>query len=128
MRVVKLLFAQAFFGSDNVNSQFNAATTLKGGKGFSLNVNNGLVAVSYGIPSAPPVTITDIKYRPGVGITLTWNNVFSGHTYQVYSKSQVPGGAWTTVGSPVSAAGPTASFIDARLPLAAERFYKVQTQ
>jgi hypothetical protein len=122
------LFAQAFFGSDNINSQLNAATTLKGGKGFSLDVNNGLVAVRYGTPSAPPVTITGINYQPGVGIALTWANCFPGHNYQVLYKDQVPTGTWTNVGSPVTATNTAASFTDTRLPLAAKRFYKVQTQ
>ena len=116
------LFDQAFFGSNNQNSQFNAATTLKHGKGFSLDVNNGLVAVSYGVPAAPPVTITSATYQPGVGVSLIWNNCFNGHNYQVLYKNAVPNGAWNSLGSPVTAVGPTASFTDANLPLATARF------
>ena len=122
------LFDQAFFGSNNQNSQLNAATTLKGGKGFSLDVNNGLVAVSYSVPAAPPVTITSATYQSGVGVSLTWNNCFNGHNYQVLYKNAVPNGAWNSLGSPVTAVGPTASFTDTNLPLATARFYRIQSE
>src|SRR6185312_16520331 len=71
------LVDQAFFGSKNVNSQFNSVTTLKGGKGFALDVNNGVTAVSYGAPSAPGVRITSIAYAPA-NVSLNWNNTFNG--------------------------------------------------
>ena len=121
------LFDQAFFASNNANSQGNAVTTLKGGRGYSLNVNNGLVAVSYGVPPAPPVQITSATYQPGTGVTLTWNNCFSGHNYQVVYRSALTSGAWTPIGAPVPGVGPTASFTDTS-SLAAERFYRVQSK
>ena len=122
------LFDQAFFGSNNQNSQLNAVTRLKGGKAFSLDVNNGLTAVSYGVPPAPPVTITGVSYQAGTGIVLAWNNTFNGHSYQVFYKDAVPGGTWTALGAPVTPTGPTASFTDTHLPLASARFYQVQSQ
>ena len=122
------LFDQTFFGSNNQNAQFNAVTALKGGKGFALNVNNGVVAVSYSTPGAPPVTITSVVYQAGTGVILTWNNCLNGHQYQVLYSSQVPNGAWAALGSPVTATGPTASFTDTQLPLAAARFYRVESK
>jgi hypothetical protein len=122
------LFNQAFFGSNNANAQENAATTLKGGLGFSLDVNNGLTAISYSVPAAPPVTISSAVYQPGTGIVLTWDNCFNGHKYQVQYKNAVPGGSWNSLGSAVTAVGPTASFTDTHLPLATARFYRVQSQ
>jgi hypothetical protein len=121
------LFDQAFFGSVNINSQFNAATALKAGKAFGLDVNNGLVALSYGVPAAPAVTITSVTNQPGTGVTITWSNCFSGHNYQVAYKNALTNGPWTTLGAPVSAAGPTASFTDTAA-LKAARYYRVQTE
>ena len=121
------LFNQAFFGSVNINSQLNAATALKAGKAFGLDVNNGLVALSYGVPLAPPVTITSVSYQAGTGVTINWNNCFNGHKYQVVYKNALTIGSWTPLGSPVTAVGPTASFLDTP-PLAAARYYRVQSE
>ncbi len=120
------LFDQAFFGSNNINSQENAVTTLKGGQGFALNVNNGLTAVSYGTPGAPPVTITSVSYAPG-NVTVTWNNVFVGHSYQVQYKDHLTDPSWTNLGSPVTTSNPTASASDTSAPPGG-RFYHVVSQ
>jgi hypothetical protein len=121
------LFNQAFFGSNNANAQENAVVTLKGGLGFALDVNNGLTAISYGVPAAPPVTITSASYQPGTGVTINWNNCFSGHNYQVVYKNALTNGSWTSLGSPVPAAGLTASFTDTSA-LGAARYYRVQSE
>jgi hypothetical protein len=121
------LFNQAFFGSVNINSQLNAATALKAGKAFGLDVNNGLVALSYGVPLAPPVTITSVSYQAGTGVTINWNNCFNGHKYQVVYKNALTNGSWTSLGSPVTAVASTASFTDPS-PLAAARYYRVQSK
>jgi hypothetical protein len=121
------LFDQAFFGSDNANAQENAVTTLKGGLGFALDVNNGLAAISYGVPAAPAVTITSVSYQPGTGVTINWNNCFTNHSYQVVYKNALTSGSWTPLGSPVAAAGPTASFTDTSA-LPAARYYRVQSE
>jgi hypothetical protein len=120
------LFDQAFFGSNNVNSQQNAVTTLKGGLGFSLDVNNGITAVSYGIPSAPAVTLVSISYAPGA-VTLNWNNAFNTHGYQVQYKDNLLDIVWTNVGAPVIATGATASYTDTTAT-GATRFYRVISQ
>jgi hypothetical protein len=121
------LFNQAFFASNNANAQENAVVTLKGGRGYGLNVNNGIVALSYGVPTAPAVTITSVTNQPGTGVTINWNNCFNGHNYQVVYKNALTNGSWTSLGSPVTAAGPTASFTDTS-PLSAARYYRVQSE
>jgi hypothetical protein len=121
------LFDQAFFGSVNINSQLNAATALKAGKAFGLDVNNGLVALSYGVPTAPAVTITSASYHEGTGVTLNWNNCFNGHKYQVVYRNALTNGTWTSVGAAVTAVGPTASLTDTP-PLPAARYYRVQSE
>ena len=120
------LFDQAFFGSANVNSQENSVTTLKGGLGFALDVNNGITAVSYGIPVAPSVTVTSVAYAPGA-VTLVWNNTFNGHGYQVQYKNNLLDVLWTNVGSPVVATGATATYTDTTAS-GATRFYRVVSQ
>jgi hypothetical protein len=121
------LFDQTFFGSNNQNGQLNAATTLKGGKAFSLDVNNGVVALAYAVPPAPPVTIISVTNHPGTGVTLTWNNCFNGHNYQLVYKGALTNGTWHPIGSPVTAVGPTASATDTS-PLTTARFYRVQSE
>ncbi|HSY18185.1 MAG TPA: hypothetical protein VK815_07620 [Candidatus Acidoferrales bacterium] len=120
------LVDQAFFGSVNANSQFNAVTTLKGGLGFSLNVNNGITAISYGAPSAPAVTITSVGYAPGA-VTLNWNNTFNNHGYQVQFKNHLLDPLWTNVGLPVTNNAPTASYMDTSAT-GTTRFYRVISQ
>jgi hypothetical protein len=117
------LFDQVFFGSVNINSQKNAATALKAGLGFSLDVNNGVVAFSYGLPAAPGVTITSVVYAPG-HVTINWNNVFSGHTYQLQSAATLVHPTWVNVGAPVSTSNPTASAVDTSSSATA-KFYRV---
>lgn len=120
------LIEQVFFDSNNANAQANAVTTLKAGHGFSLDVNNGIVALSYGAPALPGFPITSVSYRPGVGTTLSWVS-FNGHSYQVQYKNNVTDVSWTAVGAPIIAAGATSSFTDATAT-GATRFYRVVGQ
>ena len=120
------LFSQTFFGSNNANVQENSVTTLKGGLGFALDVNNGIVAISYGIPVAPSVTLTSVAYAPG-SVTLNWNNTYNGHGYQVQYKNNLLDVSWTNVGSPVVATAATASYTDTSAS-GATRFYRVVSQ
>lgn len=117
------LFEQAFFLSNNPNSQENAQVTLKGGRAYALDVNNGLVALSYGVPAAPGVTITSVAYAPG-NVTIDWNNAFSGHAYQLQSTTNLAHPTWINVGAPVSTANPTASASDTS-PSVTAKFYRV---
>ena len=126
------LFEQAFFGSDNINSQDNAVTTLRTiqgagyGLGLALDVNNGITAFSYGVPAAPGVVLTSVAYAPG-NVTITWNNTFVGHSYQVQFKNNLLDATWTNLGSPVPTTGETASYSDTTAS-GASRFYRVITQ
>ncbi len=120
------LFNQAFFGSSYANSQENAASVLVGGLGFALDVNNGITAISYGMPSAPAVKITSVAYAPGA-VTLNWNNTFDNHTYQVRYKNNLPDTSWTSIGSPITATDATASYVDTTAG-GSSRFYRVISQ
>jgi hypothetical protein len=120
------LFHQAFFAANNANAQDNAVSVLKGGLGFGLDVNNGLVAIHYSAPPAPGVILTSVAYAPG-NVTISWNNNATGHNYQVQYKNALLDPSWTNVGSPVTTTNSTASFSDTTAT-GATRFYRVVTQ
>jgi hypothetical protein len=123
-----VLFNQSFFASNNDNAQENAVTVLKGGLAFALNVNNGLIALSYGVPSfpAPAVKLTGITYAPG-SVTITWSNAVASHGYQVQYKNTLSDSSWTSIGSSVTATGSTASYTDTTAT-GGTRFYRVISQ
>jgi len=56
------------------------------------------------------------------GTTLTWDSA-SGRRYQVWGRETL-GAAWTKLGNPISAAGESAEFTDAR-PTSSVRLYRV---
>jgi hypothetical protein len=116
------LFEQAFFGSKNANSQNNAVTVLKAGKGFGLDVNNGLVALSYSVPAAPVPVIRNVAASGG-SISFTYQT-FTGRSYQVQYRTSLTSGSWIPIGSPTVASGPTATFSESIGPDTA-RFYRV---
>ena len=117
------LFEQDFFAATNPNTQENSVVTLKGGWGFGLDLNNGVVGFTYSLPSAPAVTITSVAYSPGKTI-LNWNNTFDAHTYQVQYKNQLLDATWTSLGSPVPATDATMSYPDTTAT-GETRFYRV---
>jgi hypothetical protein len=119
------LYDQDFFPSFNANSQYNAVVTLKNSKGFALDVNNGVLAFNYGVPSAPAVTLTSVSYVPG-NVTINWNNTFDNHLYSVYSTTSLTGGSWSLLGT-VTGTNATASFSDTST-VGPTRFYKVLSQ
>lgn len=119
------LFNQDFFPSVNPNYQENSVVTLKQGLGYALNVNNGIVAFSYSLPAAPAVTLTSVAYLPH-SVTITWNNTFDGHAYQLYYKNRLTDATWTLLGT-VTATDATASYTDTTATGAA-RFYQVVSQ
>ena len=120
------LFNQNFFPANNSNSQENSVVTLKGGWGFGLNVNNGIIAFNYSLPAAPAVTLTSVTYATGNTI-LTWNNTFDNHTYQVQYKNTLLDASWKNLGSPVTATNATASYTDTTAA-GTTRFYRVVSQ
>jgi hypothetical protein len=118
------LFNQAFFASNNANGQENAATTLKAGKAFGLNVNNGLVALTYGTPAAPRTTIISVTWVSGVGATITWQ-AFNARSYQVQFKNALTDANWTDIGAPIVGATATAAYTDATAT-GAKRYYRIK--
>jgi len=109
------LFDQVFFPSLNGNIQENGATAVKFPRIYSLDVNNGIVALSYGVPAAPPLppfSFTAITNQTGTGVTLTWQS-FAGRTYQVQSTSSLTSVSWGNLGAPIVATGSTTSYTDA---------------
>jgi hypothetical protein len=104
-----VLANQTFSGSENANSQFNAAAAVKFPYAFGLDVNNGLVALYYAVPPAPllrfPVTVANV---PGVGLVLSWPTV-AGHNYQVQSMTSLLG-SWSNAGSPIAGTGGTVTY------------------
>jgi hypothetical protein len=105
------MFDQVFFPSNNGNSQDNGATAVKYPRIYSLDVNNGIVAISYSVPLLP-FSITSVSDIPGTGVTLTWQSV-AGRTYQVEFASRLSGTtAWSNLGSPIVATGATTSYTD----------------
>jgi hypothetical protein len=58
------------------------------------------------------------------GTTIRWQSV-AGKRYQVFSRTQVTGSPWQSLGSPVTAAGSQAQYFDAGAT-GALKFYRVQ--
>lgn len=120
------LFEQDFMPASNPNSQENSVVTLKGGLGFALDVNNGIVAFSYSAPSAPAVTLTGVSYAPS-NTVINWNNNFSAHGYQVQYKHTLLDLLWNNLGAAVTNSTATASFNDTTAG-GGTRFYRVISQ
>jgi len=120
------LFNQSFFPGPFGNIQLVAATDIKYPWAFGLDVNNGIIALNYGVPAAPTVTLTSVDYAPG-NVTITWNNTFVGHGYQVQYKNSLSDAAWTNLGSPVTTTNAAASFPDTTAT-GNTRFYRVVSQ
>ncbi len=117
------LFNQSFYPSFNANVQFNAAVAIGGGRAYSVDANNGIIALSYTVPVLPPApTITDVSHA-GTSTTVTWTT-FNGRNYQLQSRDSLTSGAWANVGSPVVGSGPTASATDTSAT-PTSRFYRV---
>jgi hypothetical protein len=54
-----ILFQQSFFAAANANGNANAAIAMKYPRVYGLDVNNGIVALTYGVPaSSPPAIVT----------------------------------------------------------------------
>ncbi len=115
------MFDQAFFPSNNGNSQDNGATVIKYPRIYSLDVNNGIVALTYSVPLVP-FTITSFTGAVSSGLTLSWATI-PNHTYQVQYATLLSG-PWTNLGAPIVASGPSASYTDTSASGTA-RFYRV---
>lgn len=122
-----VLFNQTFYSANNVNSQHNAAAAVKFPRAFGLDVNNGLVALAYGVP--PPLVLPygiTAAYTNGVGLVLTWPTV-SGRNYQLQSRAALATGSWGNVGAAISGSGSPVSYTNNTLSGLA-LFYRVVAQ
>jgi hypothetical protein len=120
-------YYQAFFPAYNVNGNGNAATTIKFPYIFSLDANNGIIALQYSVPLVPFNLVK--SYTPGGALVLTWQTV-TGHSYQVQSTSTIldgPGTVWSNVGSSFTAPIPgTHSFTNTSFPINTQLYYRVK--
>ncbi len=119
------LFHQAFFATANGNIQANAAVAIKSGRAFALDVNNGIVALSYGVPPPPlsAYSIASVTAQPGPAVVLTWQSV-SGHSYQVQYKNSLSDASWINTGSPITATGATTASTNSVIGTNT-RFYRI---
>jgi hypothetical protein len=104
------MFDQAFFPSFNGNSQDNGATAVKYPRIYSLDVNNGIVALTYSVPLVP-FSVISVSDTTATGVVLAWQSV-AGHTYQVQFATALAGAPWTNVGAPIVATGATTTYAD----------------
>ncbi|SPE53156.1 exported hypothetical protein [Verrucomicrobia bacterium] len=120
-------YYQAFFPAYNPNINGNAATTIKYPYIFSLDANNGIIALTYAIPPPPivPYNITAVTNHAG-SVVLTWQSV-AQRTYQVQYTGAVLANntAWTNLGSPITATNSTTTYTDATSPRPAARYYRI---
>jgi hypothetical protein len=118
-------YFQAFFPVYNANYNGNAATVVKFPYIFSLDANNGIIALQYGIPLLPFALANSTANRSGL---LTWPTV-AGHTYQLQATPSLGGNTtWSNVGPPLHASlSGTQSFTNTSLPGTA-LFYRVTAQ
>ena len=118
------MFDQAFFPSFNGNSQDNGATAVKYPRIYSLDVNNGIVALQYSVPLVP-FSITSVSDTTATGVVLKWQSV-SNHTYQVQFATALSGTTWTNLGPPIVAGGATTTYDDTSADASrASGFYRV---
>lgn len=94
-------YFQEFFPAFNPNINGNAATTVKFPYIFSLDANNGILALQYSIPLLPFNIVISQNNNQQV---ITWQTVI-GHTYQLQGATSLSGGssAWSNVGPATTA-------------------------
>ncbi len=109
-----------------MNSQENSASVIKFPWAFGLNVNNGVVALNYGVPSAaiPPFGVT--ATRAGSTVVLSWSSV-SGHTYNVLSSAAITT-ARSTWATNASLAGNNGTLSYTNSSPTGTLFYAIQAQ
>jgi hypothetical protein len=120
------LFDQAFYGTVNVNSQQNSASAIKFPWAFGLNVNNGLVAVTYNVPPPPIVPFSVTATRAGGSVVLGWPSV-SGHNYNVISSATITAArsGWST-NATLAGTGGTLSYTNSSPT--GQLFYAIQAK
>ncbi len=122
------LLDQELFPTYNPSIEANGALDFGGNNYlFALNENNGVMAflidTSY-VPPGESFAILSVKEAAGT-FTIEWE-ASAGSTYQVQSANEL-GGGWQDLGSPIVAAGATASYADVA-PAGPKRFYRIQAK
>jgi titin len=88
------------------------------------SAGNSLPSATFGtttLLSAPTITVTAATTTSN---TITWPSVIGATSYVV--QQSLDSATWTTVGSPVAAAGTTQTYTDGTLNAGTEYFYRVQ--
>jgi hypothetical protein len=119
-------YYQAFFPTNNANINGNAATTIKFPYIFSLDANNGIIALQYSIPLLPFGIVNTYTNNQQI---FTWQTIL-GHTYQLEATNVLTGGTndWPPVGPAVTATSSgTLSYTNSSFDGAA-LFYRVKAQ
>ena len=119
-------YYQAFFPAYNPNINGNAATTVKFPYIFSLDSNNGIIALKYSIPLLPFGILNTLTNNQQI---FTWQTII-GHTYQLEATNSLPGGTndWPHVGPAIYApASGTLSYTNTSFGGPA-LFYRVQAK
>ena len=117
------LFDQTFFPSNNGNSQDNGATTVKFPRIYSLDVNNGIVALTYSVPLSP-FNITNVTDKPSPGLVFTFQTQIGRHYQVQFASNLAATNAWSNVGPLILATGSTTSFTNST-PTGTDGFYRV---
>ena len=93
------LLDQEFYSTDNPNINGTGSATFAGGKLYTLNTNNGIIAFNVSLAAAP--TLTNPQ-RVGNIFSFTLNGV-TGKSYLIQRSSDMT--AWTDDGSVTIATG-----------------------
>ena len=93
------LLDQEFYSTDNPNINVTGSATIAGGKLYTLNTNNGLIAATISLAAAP--VITNLQ-RTGNSFSFTLTGV-SGASYLIQRSGDMA--AWTDDGTEVLDAG-----------------------
>src|SRR5204863_8710204 len=116
-------FNQTFYPSFNANVQFNAAVSIGGGRAYSVDANNGIIALSYTTPVLPTVpAITSVSHS-GNSSSVVWTT-FNGRNYQLKRSDSLLSGPWVNVGSAIVGSSATATNVDSSAT-SNTRFYRV---
>jgi hypothetical protein len=119
-------YYQAFFPTNNANINGNAATTVKYPYIFSLDANNGIIALQYSIPLLPFGIVDTYANNQQI---FTWQTIL-GHTYQLEATNVLTGGTndWPHIGPAINATSSgTQSYTNSSFSGAA-LFYRVKAQ
>ncbi|HWQ92798.1 MAG TPA: DUF4623 domain-containing protein [Clostridia bacterium] len=123
-----VLLDQEIYPTYNASIEANGALDFGGNAYlFGMNENNGVMAFLINSDYQPPSTSFKILNAAASGgnVTLTWESQ-DGKVYQVQSANSLPP-TWQDLGSPVTATGSTATYIDT-VSGTAPRFYRVTAQ